>query len=146
VLPNIKGKGEVTPLQARLWPRGGRGIALLFQDLDARRGWVVRSTHRPQFTPGENPCTHCKEGWVGPKAGLVTEHKSNELLRKLQIHKGKKLKHLNTEIRGKSIHSAGDTIYESESKFLFWTLCVCWATFHISRYMPANTSVKVSIN
>ena len=36
-----KGKGKVTPLQARLWPRGGgegRGIALLFQDLGARRG------------------------------------------------------------------------------------------------------------
>ena len=31
-------KGKVTPLQARLCPRGGRGIALLFQDLGARRG------------------------------------------------------------------------------------------------------------
>jgi hypothetical protein len=35
---DYKGKGKVTPLQARLWPRGGRGIALLFQDLGARRG------------------------------------------------------------------------------------------------------------
>jgi hypothetical protein len=35
-------KGKVTPLQARLWPRGlgggGRFIALLFQDLGARKG------------------------------------------------------------------------------------------------------------
>jgi len=34
-----KEKGEVTPLQARLWPRGGgRDIALLFPDLGTRRG------------------------------------------------------------------------------------------------------------
>jgi len=31
-------KDKVTPLQARLWPRGRRVIALLFQDLGARRG------------------------------------------------------------------------------------------------------------
>jgi len=36
--PTKAGKGKITPLQARLWPRGGRGIALLFQDLGARRG------------------------------------------------------------------------------------------------------------
>jgi hypothetical protein len=34
-------------------PQGGRGIALLFQDLSARRGWVVSSTPRPHFTPGK---------------------------------------------------------------------------------------------
>jgi hypothetical protein len=35
-----KGKGKVTPLQARFWltwGKGVRGIALLLQDLDARR-------------------------------------------------------------------------------------------------------------
>jgi len=46
-------QSKVTPLQARLWPRGGRGIALLFQDLGARRGWVVNVTPRPHFTPGK---------------------------------------------------------------------------------------------
>jgi hypothetical protein len=29
---------KVMPLQAGLWPRGGRGIALLFQDLGDKRG------------------------------------------------------------------------------------------------------------
>jgi hypothetical protein len=33
-----KSKGKVAPLQAQLWSRGGRGIALLFQDLGATRG------------------------------------------------------------------------------------------------------------
>ena len=35
---NVECKGKVTPLQAQFWPRGGRGIALLSQDLGARRG------------------------------------------------------------------------------------------------------------
>lgn len=48
----------------------------------------------------------------------VTEHKSYELLRKLQIYKGQKLKSFNIEIRGKSLQPAGNIIYESESKFL----------------------------
>jgi len=48
----------------------------------------------------------------------VAENKSYELLRKLQIHKGQKLKRFNIEIRVKSIRPAGNTIYESESKFL----------------------------
>jgi len=33
--------------------RVGRDIALLFHDLDTRRGWVVSSTPRPFFTPGK---------------------------------------------------------------------------------------------
>jgi len=37
-LTSVKGKGKATLLQARLWPRGDRDIALLFQDLDAKRG------------------------------------------------------------------------------------------------------------
>ena len=51
-------------------PEGGRGIALLFQDLGARREWVVSSTPRLLFTPGKDPGTHCTGGWVGPRAGL----------------------------------------------------------------------------
>ena len=48
--------------------RVGRGIALLFHDRGARRGWVVSSTHRPHFTPGKDPVPILQEaGWVlGP--------------------------------------------------------------------------------
>ena len=35
--------------------RVGRGIALLFHDRGTRRGWVVSSTPRPQFTSGKDP-------------------------------------------------------------------------------------------
>jgi hypothetical protein len=50
-------------------PEWGRGIALLFLDLGARRGWVVSTTPRP-FYPRERPGTHCTGGWVGLRAGL----------------------------------------------------------------------------
>ena len=35
--------------------RVGRGIALLFHDRGTRRGWVISSTPRPNFTPGKDP-------------------------------------------------------------------------------------------
>ena len=45
--------------------RVGRGIALLFHDLGARRGRVVSSTPRPDFTPGKDPEPIVQEGvWV----------------------------------------------------------------------------------
>ena len=45
-----------------------RGIALLFRDRGTRRGWVVRSTPRPHFTPGKDPVPIVKgAGWApGP--------------------------------------------------------------------------------
>ena len=48
--------------------RVGRGIALLFHDRGTRRGWVVSSTPRPQFTPGKGPVPILQEaGWApGP--------------------------------------------------------------------------------
>ena len=48
--------------------RVGRGIALLFHDRGTRRGWVVRSTPRPHFTPGKDPVPILQEaGWApGP--------------------------------------------------------------------------------
>jgi hypothetical protein len=55
--------------------RGGRGIALLFPDLGARRGWVVSTTPRPLY-PRERPGTPCTGGWVGPRAGLDVCEKS----------------------------------------------------------------------
>ena len=49
-------------------PKGGRGIAMLFQDLGARRGWGVSITPRPHFTPGKDPVPIVQEaGWApGP--------------------------------------------------------------------------------
>ena len=45
--------------------RVGRGIALLFHDRGTRRGWVVSSTPRPHFTPGNNPVPIAQEdGWA----------------------------------------------------------------------------------
>ena len=48
--------------------RVGRVIALLFHDRGTRRGWVVSSTPRPQFTPGKDPVPILQEaGWApGP--------------------------------------------------------------------------------
>ena len=48
--------------------RVGRGIALLFHNRGARRGWVVSSTPRPHFTPGKDPVPILqKTGWApGP--------------------------------------------------------------------------------
>jgi len=43
----------------------GKGIALLFHDRGTRRGWVVSSTPRPHFTPGEDPVPILQEaGWA----------------------------------------------------------------------------------
>ena len=56
--------------------RVGRGIALLFHDRGTRRGWVVSSTPRPQFTPGKDPVPILQEAgwapgpvWTGGKSG-----------------------------------------------------------------------------
>jgi len=48
--------------------RVGRGIALLFHDRGTRRGWVVSSTARPNFTPGKDSVPILQEaGWApGP--------------------------------------------------------------------------------
>jgi hypothetical protein len=47
----------------------GTGVALLFLDLGARRGWVVSTTPRLLY-PRETPGSHCTGGWVGLRAGL----------------------------------------------------------------------------
>ena len=48
--------------------RGSRGIALPFHDHGTRRGWGVRVTPRPLFTPGKFPVPIVQEaGWApGP--------------------------------------------------------------------------------
>ena len=57
--------------------RVGRRIALLFHDRGTRRGWVVSSTPRPHFTPGERSGTHFTEGWVGPRSWSVIRNHLN---------------------------------------------------------------------
>jgi hypothetical protein len=54
-------------------PEGGRGIALLFLDLGARRGWVVSTTPRPLY-PQERPGSHFTGGWVDPRAEMSTRN------------------------------------------------------------------------
>jgi hypothetical protein len=56
-------RGKGTPWQTRK-PRwlGGRGIALKSLDFGS-------TTPRPLY-PRERPGTHCRGGWVGPRAGL----------------------------------------------------------------------------
>ena len=50
--------------------RRSRGIALPFHDHGTRRG-VRGQRHAPAVLyPREKPGTHCKGGWVGPRAGL----------------------------------------------------------------------------
>jgi len=56
--------------------RGSRGIGLPFHDHGTRRGWGVRVTLRPLFTPGERPRTHYTGGCVGPRDGLDRCEKS----------------------------------------------------------------------
>jgi hypothetical protein len=70
-------KVKSSPYTGHQGPRGGsRGIALLFHDLGARRGWVVSTTPRPLY-PRERPGIHCTGGWVGPRAGLDVCEKSH---------------------------------------------------------------------
>jgi hypothetical protein len=66
---------ESYPVTGPKAQRVGRGIALLFPDLGARRGWVVSTTPRPLY-PWERPGTHCTGGWVGPRVGLDVCEKS----------------------------------------------------------------------
>jgi hypothetical protein len=55
--------------------RVDRGIALLFLDLGARRGWEVSTSPQPLY-PRERPGAHCTGGWVGLRAGLEVCEKS----------------------------------------------------------------------
>ena len=68
------GKVKVTLVQAlmlctgRTAHRGNRGIALLFHDHGTRNRWGFIFTHRPPFTPLEDPVSIVQEaGWApGP--------------------------------------------------------------------------------
>jgi hypothetical protein len=63
-------KGKVVPLRSIKAHLGERRYSSYpFVNLGTRRGWVVRITPRPRFTPG----THSVGGRVGPRAGLDAE-------------------------------------------------------------------------
>ena len=64
----VKKKVKWSLLQAYVAQRVGRCIALLFHDRGTWRGWVVSSTPRPHFTPGNEPVPILQEaGWAaGP--------------------------------------------------------------------------------
>jgi hypothetical protein len=69
-------KGKVKWTRYAPWRRFGWELVqlLLFLNAGTRRGWVVSFTPRPRFTPGErSPGTHCRGGWLGPRAGLKAE-------------------------------------------------------------------------
>ena len=65
---HIKVKVSVPVTGLGVAQRVGRVIALLFHDRSTRRGWVVSSTPRPDFTPGKDPVPILKEArWaLGP--------------------------------------------------------------------------------
>jgi hypothetical protein len=53
---------------------GGDDIAPTHPRPRHKMGWVVIVTRRPRIRPGEKTLgTHCKGGWVGPRAGLDIE-------------------------------------------------------------------------
>jgi hypothetical protein len=68
----VKSKVKCTLVQARKLcttrtaHRGNKGIALLFLDHGARRGWGVSVTSRPLFTPGKDPVPIVQEVWWSP--------------------------------------------------------------------------------
>ena len=58
--------------------RVGRGLALLFHDRGTRRGWVVSSTPRPQFTPGKDPVPILREvEWAPGSVWTVGKSRSH---------------------------------------------------------------------
>jgi hypothetical protein len=67
---NVKDKGKVLPLQAKMASMVGRGIAVPFLDRGIRRG-VSGQQHAPAaLYPRERHGTNCTGGWVGPRAGV----------------------------------------------------------------------------
>jgi len=67
-LPSLPSPVKWSRYRPDMPQRVGRDIALLFHDRGTRRGWVVSSTPRPQFTPGKDPVPILQEaGWApGP--------------------------------------------------------------------------------
>ena len=74
--------------------RVGRGIAVLFHDRGARRGWVVSSTPRPHFTPRKEPVPILQEAawvpgpvWEGGKSRPTRDSISNLPARRQSLYR-----------------------------------------------------------
>jgi hypothetical protein len=62
-------KSKVTPLQARMWLRGGYRYSSTLPR-PGRYNGVRGQQHAPvALYPQERPGTHCTGGWLGPRAG-----------------------------------------------------------------------------
>jgi len=49
---------------------GSRNVAPLILSLCAIWGCGINATSRPFYPAERAPVTHCREGWLGPRAGL----------------------------------------------------------------------------
>jgi len=63
-----KSSGKVYPSTGHERPK--RQLSYCFCKLNASLGWVVNTTPRPPYPRGRRVGTHCRGGWVGPRAGL----------------------------------------------------------------------------
>ena len=75
---DVKVKIKVSLEQATKAQRGADVQLYCSFNLCARRGWVFNATPRPLY-PRVRLGTHCKGGWVGPRAGLDGCGKSRPL-------------------------------------------------------------------
>jgi len=68
LITSVPSKVKCSRYRSGVTQRVGRGIVLLFHDRGTRKGWVVSSTPRPNFTPGNDPVPIVQEaGWApGP--------------------------------------------------------------------------------
>ena len=63
-------------LKMRVMDRSLLPSAIVEGNRGNRKGWGVKATPRPHFTPREDSGTHCTGGWVGTRAGLDSCGKS----------------------------------------------------------------------
>jgi len=63
-----KVSGKVYPSTGHERPK--RQLSYCFCKLNASLGWVVKTTPRSPYPHGRRVGTHCRGGWVGPRASL----------------------------------------------------------------------------
>ena len=98
----IKVKVKWSRYRTGLAQRVGRGIALLCHDRGTRRGWVVSSTPRPQFTPGKDSVSILQEAgwapgpvWTGGKSRPHCDSIPDRLTRSQSLYRPSYPAHLN---------------------------------------------------
>jgi hypothetical protein len=73
-------KIKFTPEQAIKAERGDRGIAVFFLQLRRQKEWVVNAATWLLYPSAKGLGTHCRGGWVDPRASLHECGKSRPLL------------------------------------------------------------------